>query len=37
MHGFKENKIMKILNFLQEEEQVSVTKEGLIKIKSRRL
>jgi ATP-dependent DNA helicase RecQ len=37
MHGFKENKIMKILNFLQEEEQVSVTKEGLIKIKSKSL
>ena len=33
MQGFKENKIWKILNFLQEENQVSITEEGLIKIK----
>jgi ATP-dependent DNA helicase RecQ len=34
MREFKENKIRKILNFLQEENQVSVTEEGLIKMRS---
>jgi hypothetical protein len=33
MPGFKENKIWKILNFLLEEDQVSITKDGLIKMK----
>ena len=34
MQGFKENKIWKILNFLQEENQVSITKDGLIAMRS---
>ena len=34
MEGFKENKIRKILNFLQEENQVSITKDGLIAMRS---
>jgi hypothetical protein len=33
MQGYKETKIRKILNFLQEEDQVVITKEGLIKLK----
>jgi len=33
MQGFKEIKIRKILNFLQEENQVSITEEGLITMK----
>jgi ATP-dependent DNA helicase RecQ len=33
LHGFKENKITKVLNFLQAENQVAITKDGLIKIK----
>ena len=37
MPGFKENKIRKILNFLQEEDQVSITEEGLIKMRSWKL
>jgi hypothetical protein len=34
MQEFKENKIRKILNFLQEENQVAVTEEGLITLSS---
>ncbi|MEO8764084.1 MAG: ATP-dependent DNA helicase RecQ [Ginsengibacter sp.] len=34
MKEFKETKIRKILNFLQEENQVSITEDGLIKLKS---
>lgn len=34
MHSFKQNKIMKILNFLQEENIVSITEDGFIKMKN---
>ena len=34
MPGFKQNKILKILHFLQEENIVSFTEDGLIKIKT---
>lgn len=33
LKGFKENKILKILHFLQDENQVSITEEGLITMK----
>ena len=36
LQGFKENKIRKILNFLQEEDQVFITEDGLIKIRNRK-
>ena len=34
MQEFNENKIWKILNFLQEENQVSITEDGFIKMRS---
>ena len=33
MQGFKQNKILKILHFLQEENIVSITEDGFIKMK----
>jgi ATP-dependent DNA helicase RecQ len=34
MHGFKQNKVLKILHFMQEENIVSVTEDGFIKMKT---
>ncbi len=37
MQGFKENKVRKVLNFLQEEDLLSINKEGLIKMRPKAL
>ena len=34
MHGFKQNKVLKILHFMQEENIVSVTEDGFITMKT---